>query len=674
MLAIDQPKDQPCRFAIPVEVSLDPSNSGFIVRTGGETVWVLPLSSKGALSLNIILSPSDLPDGAYLYVYDREKRVVRGAFTRESASGASSMPVMPVPGDRLVLECHFPGTDIPQKSIGVNQVAHDFMGFFNTGGVKDFYFGRSDDCETDLNCSTNSSYQRASHSVVRLLVAGSELCTGVMVNNSGNEYKAYILTANHCIEDQSKATNTIFVFNYKSPSCGGPDMTNMYTLTGSQLHATNPDIDFTLVELGQFPSIVSRPYFSGWDITSSTPSNTFTLHHPEGDVMKLSIDDNPPITSSYPVEGFVSSGFWRILKWDMGTTEQGSSGAPLFDQNGRLRGTLTGGAATCTDPSNDYYAKLSRMFSITNVASTHLKPWLDPAGTGATIVSGRDPYSYNLSRSDTVGGIPVTDPGITDIYPSPGWGISTGNNSDGLLRYAEYIPFSGTGEIAWLRLQVAASSFLSEIDSVRFYIWSGGTQPGSVIASRKLRLNEITGGNVLEVDFGRTIKVTGPFYAGYSVSYRYPLNQSQPQFAVARSAPWPSYAQNTAFFYDGSWNPFTEHPTYPMPVSLGIKAVIVENTVLNKIEEPGQGAGGLKVFPNPFTSWITFSLQEEGFSGTSLMLFDNMGRVVSAGEYRNVFPGVLTLELPGLAPGIYHYGLRAGSVFYSGTLIKIDTE
>lgn len=675
MRALDQPKDQPFQFAIPVGVSLNPSNSGFIIRKGGETVWVLPLSSKGALSLNIILSPFNLPEGAYIYVYDPERRIVRGAFTNESVSGTLSMPVMPLPGDRLVLECHFPGSAIPGKSIGVSQVAHDFMGFFGPDGTKDLYYGRSDVCETDLNCSTNANYLKASRSVVRLLVAGSELCSGVMVNNTGNEYKAYILTANHCIEDQSKATNTIFVFNYRSPSCDGPDMTNMYTLTGSQLRATNPDIDFTLVELNQFPSMVFRPLFSGWDITTTTPANTFTLHHPEGDVMKLSIDDNPPITASFPVEGFVASGFWRILKWDLGATEKGSSGAPLFDQNGRLRGTLTGGAATCTDPSNDYYAKLIRMFSITSVPSTHLRPWLDPAGTGATLVGGRDPYGYNLSRSDTLGGIPKTDPGTADIYSSPGWGLSAGYNSDGLSRYAEYIPFSGTGEIAWLRLQVSTSSYLSEADSVRFYIWSGGSAPGSTIASRKLRLNETKSGSVLEVDFGRTIQVTGPFYAGYSIFYRSPIDQPQPQFAVARSVPWPSSSQNTAWFYNGSsWRPFTQHPSYPMSVSLGIRAVMVENSVLNELAEPEERVDELVVFPNPFTSEITFSLTEKGVSETSLVICDNTGRVVSAGEYRNIFPGILTVELPGLIPGIYHYGLRADSVFYSGTLIKTNTK
>jgi hypothetical protein len=196
-----------------------------------------------------------------------------------------------------------------------------------------------------------------------------------------------------------------------------------------------------------------------------------------------------------------------------------------------------------------------------------------------------------------------------------------------------------------------------------------------VIASKRLRVNETRSGNVLEVDFGRTIKVTEPFYAGYSIFYRSPLNQPQPQFAVTRSAPWPSSSQNTAYFHDGSsWRPFVQHPSYPMSVSLGIKAVMVENTVLNEVDVPDQGVAGLTVFPNPFTSDISFRLTETGVAETSLMIYDNTGRVVFSSEYRNIFPGVLTLELPGLAPGIYHFGLRADTVFYSGTLIKTESR
>ncbi|MBE0666317.1 MAG: hypothetical protein IH593_01455, partial [Bacteroidales bacterium] len=78
MRSLDQPKDQPFRFAIPVMVSLRPDNAGFVVRNDDETVWVMPVRSKGALSLNVILSPFHLPEGAYVYIYDGNREMIRG--------------------------------------------------------------------------------------------------------------------------------------------------------------------------------------------------------------------------------------------------------------------------------------------------------------------------------------------------------------------------------------------------------------------------------------------------------------------------------------------------------------------------------------------------------------------------------------------------------------------
>ena len=505
-------------------------------------------------------------------------------------------------------------------------------------------------------------------------MAGTELCSGTLVNNTGKDYKAYVLTAHHCIENESNALSTIFVFNYESPWCDGPDNSRPHSIAGSILKATNTEIDFSLVELSSFPSLVIRPYFSGWDITATPPGSTYTVHHPEGDVKKISIDDNPPVSSSYPVSGYVSSGFWNILRWDLGTTEAGSSGGGLFDQNSRLRGTLTGGAATCANPEKDYYAKLSRMFSISTVPASNLKPWLDPLSSGATLVSGRDPYFWNLSRSDTLRNMSAGDPGQTDGYTSPDYGYSTGTNSDNLTRYAEYIPFAGTGEIAWIRLNVANTGWVNTTDSVRVTVWRGGAVPGSAIASRLIKLQEVKDNFSLVVDFGRTVTVSGSFYVGYTVYYKTPPGSPQTQFAVRHSQPYAQASLNTAWFYNGTvWKPFTQHPSFPMAVSLDISVIMVENSILNDINDPNVTGPESLVFPNPFSRSVSFSMSDSA-RVTSLTVFDNKGSVVSSTSYSNVFPGILTLDLPSLASGIYHYMLKNDNEILSGTIIKIDTD
>lgn len=672
MRSLDQTKDQPLQFALPVPVSLNPSNAGFTVQKGGETVWVMAVASKGALSVNAILSPFNLPEGAYVYIYDEGREVVRGAFT--SRSGNEILPTLPVPGDRMVIECHFPGGTIPGNAIGVSQIAHDFAGFFRLTSSKDIYYGRSGGCEVDLNCSINEKYLLSSRSVCRLLVAGTELCSGTLVNNTGKDYRAYVLTANHCIESEGNALSTIFLFNYESPWCDGPDYSRQHSISGSILRASNTEIDFSLVELSSFPSLVIRPYFSGWDITTTPPASTYTVHHPEGDVKKISVDDDPPLSTSYPVSGYASFGFWRILRWDLGTTEAGSSGGGLFDLNSRLRGTLTGGAANCANPENDYYAKLSRMFIISTVPSSNLKPWLDPLSTGSTLVNGRDPYAWNISRSDTLRNISAGDPGQTEIYTTPGYGYSTGTNSDNLTRYAEYFPFAGTGEIAWIRLHIANTAWINTADSVRVTVWGGGAVPGSAIASRLIKLQEVRGNFSLEVDFGRTIAVTGSFYAGYTVYYKTPPGSPQAQFAVRHSQPYIQPTLNTAWFYTGTaWKPFTQHPSFPMAVSLDISVIMVENSILNDIVDPIVPKSQSMVFPNPFSRSVTFSMSDSA-RVTSLTVYDNKGSVVSATKYSNIFPGFFTLDLPHLASGVYHYILKNDSEILSGTIIKIDTD
>ena len=41
--------------------------------------------------------------------------------------------------------------------------------------------------------------------------------------------------------------------------------------------------------------------------------------------------------------------FWWIRGWDIGSTEGGSSGAPLFNAGQRVIGLLSGGIARCGD-------------------------------------------------------------------------------------------------------------------------------------------------------------------------------------------------------------------------------------------------------------------------------------------------------------------------------------
>jgi lysyl endopeptidase len=158
--------------------------------------------------------------------------------------------------------------------------------------------------------------------------------------------------------------------------------------------ATTNRLDFTLLELSVMPPASYSPYYIGWDRSGRVPTNTTCIHHPNGDVKKISVDFDSPITASYSDTKYTFDvgTHWRIDEWDLGTTEGGSSGSPLFDENHRLIGDLTGGEASCSSSVNDYYAKFSENWDNYSEADEQLKFWLDPLNLGVVTLDGVDPY------------------------------------------------------------------------------------------------------------------------------------------------------------------------------------------------------------------------------------------------------------------------------------------
>ena len=130
-----------------------------------------------------------------------------------------------------------------------------------------------------------------------------------MLNNTNQQNRPLLLTAQHCIGDQNDADKTIFVFGYESPWCDGPDGRVYHSLSGSVLRSTNTDIDFSLVELNTFPPLVYKPYLAGWDVSGSVPFHLAAIHHPMGDVKKISIDPDSAVTSTF--NNMLANSFWQ---------------------------------------------------------------------------------------------------------------------------------------------------------------------------------------------------------------------------------------------------------------------------------------------------------------------------------------------------------------------------
>jgi len=152
----------------------------------------------------------------------------------------------------------------------------------------------------------------------------------------------------------------------------------------------------------------TNPYYAGWDATGSAPSSSVGIHHPDGDIKKISVDNNLAVSSDFDPDPapYPSNSQWKVVDWDKGTTEGGSSGSPLFDDNSqKIIGQLTGGYAACGNSSSDYYGKFSMSWDYGSSSSSRLKDWLDPNNTGIQQLDGIEgptPLQVSISGPTSV--------------------------------------------------------------------------------------------------------------------------------------------------------------------------------------------------------------------------------------------------------------------------------
>jgi hypothetical protein len=417
----------PPRFAIENDVNITTENSGkWQTLPNGDKLWLLIISGPGAKSLHFYYDKFYIPAGASFSIYDESRSEILGAFTSRDNRGTASQPGDFITGlifnEKAVLEYYQPASVTNDPVISISKAMYGYRGINVMVGnrTKSVGFGGSGSCEVNINCSpTGDPWQSEKTGVAMTVYPLGRVATGTLINDVPGDGKPYFLTANHTLQPGGSGTtlwdavsnpdmpNWLFYWNYEytgSNPCtsDGTDFVPQYT-TGATVVANDvcgTSSDFALLLLTQSPYSLTPPvdaFYSGWDNTGTTPTGGACIHHPMGDIKKITI---PDYTTSIVVGGCgggnIGSGFWNVTVFyntGIGSVEPGSSGSALFDQNHHIIGQLWGhGTANfgCTGPVDAVYGQFS--FAWTNNGATDsrrsLKPWLDPGNTGATTLNG----------------------------------------------------------------------------------------------------------------------------------------------------------------------------------------------------------------------------------------------------------------------------------------------
>lgn len=358
--------------------------------------FILGISSRGAHSINLGFESFHLPKGAEMFILEKEQWL--GPFAKEKPYAPEYWTPI-IQDDMAVIQIKIPSEKVNEAKIRIHRVNHDFRGFSAVA---------SGSCNVDVICGAADGYPEIDNyrdlirSVGVYSVNGTFFCSGALINTADQSCKPYFLTANHCVDEFTNYNSVVVYWNYENSTCRPPGSPESGATgdgkldqfnSGATLSSTNGISDYTLFELdGEIdPSI--NAFLAGWDRQRRAPTMAIAIHHPNTDEKRISFEFDPLTISDYLSSGNnINENFLRVDDWDIGTTEGGSSGSPLFNSSGQIVGQLSGGFAACGNDDADWYGLMASNFEKGTSNQDLIGAQLDPLNSGAITITG---VNYN---------------------------------------------------------------------------------------------------------------------------------------------------------------------------------------------------------------------------------------------------------------------------------------
>jgi lysyl endopeptidase len=462
-------------------------NDGFWTEYGDIVIWQIGFSAPKARSLNFLMKDLVLPDGAEMFVLSKKGDIIHGPIIRDVIyDQVYATDIIESTDVIIVVRTH-----ILQKK-EFNITIHGVCQGIPRISAKRSWEAASD-CNFDVNCAIGNGWQNERDAVALVLKNGDEHCSGSLINNQCQDMRSFFLTAFHCLDsDNNGQLSTaeqdlsIYTFRFKfeagTPSCPGNSTGSQGTwiiYSGAIFKSAGAATDFALIELNG--NMINQPNIAvaGWDRNVEIPTQVVTaIHHPNGDSKKISNDNEALITTN--------ANMWIVERWDNGLVEPGSSGSPLFDNEKRIIGQLSGGDLNigCNSQTNESfidnnrYGRFNLSWTGGGTNTTRLSNWLGTSNPPMTMNTIRspwvEPWTLNNSREDVC----TTNKIFTLHNPVPGRTVSWSVTNPSLFATTGGAATSGSTATATLR---AASSSVSGSAALTFTMTQSGCNPVTIV-------------------------------------------------------------------------------------------------------------------------------------------------------------------------------------------------
>jgi lysyl endopeptidase len=294
------------------------------------------LSYPGASYVKVHFERIAVPAGDYVTVSNPA-----GTESYRYEADADGRWAMSITGDTAVVEVHRRAESLSGVLAGlgvdIDRVARGNArdsGGTGAGGPGPAGPGREEsvcgtDTSTDAVCyeSNDPLAYTKSKAIARLLINGTELCTGWRVGA-----KNRMITNNHCLTNSDEAYDTEVWFNYQCAKCGGFDVFKPTKVWGDKVLATDKTYDYTLFTVDGFATIQKFGYLLLDTARPKRGQELYVPQHPAGEPARIAGSkgeaagncavDNPDYTG-YAAHSDISY---------FCDTSGGSSGSPVISR------------------------------------------------------------------------------------------------------------------------------------------------------------------------------------------------------------------------------------------------------------------------------------------------------------------------------------------------------